>query len=184
MTKSKTGNIDRLQDVLERFGADAERWPQEERAVLEELLRSQADARALFDEFKSLDQLLDQHGIDTERALSRHDALSASILKAVAEETTHADARDNVVPFQPVPVKPVAGSRAHHRLQLPNVAAAGALAASLMLGIALGATGSVDQTWTPVSEALGLSGLGSDMAALSDPVFDAVDAHTFEDDLL
>lgn len=52
--------VDRLRALLDAFGADADRWPADERAAALALIASSVDARALRDEAAQLDLLLDE----------------------------------------------------------------------------------------------------------------------------
>jgi anti-sigma-K factor RskA len=55
-------NIEVLQTFLDRHGADAARWPAHERAAVERLIASDAEARELFEEARRLDAALTRHG--------------------------------------------------------------------------------------------------------------------------
>lgn len=55
-------NAELLQTFLDRHGADPARWPAHERAAVERLIASDADARAVFDEARRLDAALMRHG--------------------------------------------------------------------------------------------------------------------------
>lgn len=53
---------ERLQEVLEAYGASPDRWPEEERAPLAQLIDASAEARALHERAVRLDQVLDAAG--------------------------------------------------------------------------------------------------------------------------
>lgn len=55
-------NTELLQTFLDRHGADAARWPAHERAAVERLIASDADALAVFEEARRLDAALARHG--------------------------------------------------------------------------------------------------------------------------
>lgn len=181
MTDPNTVDLKSLRNLLERFGADRERWPDRQRAGAEDLLGKSAEARALVAEFTALDRLLDSHAAAMEEALAtEQDALAARIMSAVTES---GKGNDNVVPLN---------AARQRRARLPtasterwqSLAAAGALAASLVLGITAGLSEYADPALSTVSEALGLAGIESDTVAMSDPIFDAVDESTFDEDVL
>jgi hypothetical protein len=52
-------SFDRLAEILEAYGAAAERWPAEERMAAERLIAQSAAARALWEEAAALDRMLD-----------------------------------------------------------------------------------------------------------------------------
>lgn len=66
-------NLDRLRHVLDAYGASPERWPEEERDELVELLGREPEAQALVSEATQLDALLDLAGPDAppDAALAR-----------------------------------------------------------------------------------------------------------------
>ena len=55
-------DVKRLEQVLESYGADPERWPADDRSGLESLLAESPDARALRDAAARLDSILDTAG--------------------------------------------------------------------------------------------------------------------------
>ena len=52
--------LDRLQSLIDAYGADAERWPADERAAALLLIARSAEARAYLHDARQLDALLDQ----------------------------------------------------------------------------------------------------------------------------
>lgn len=59
-------DLERLNEVLDAYGASADRWPTDERASLERLIETSAQARALHEDVARFDRLLDAAGpIDT-----------------------------------------------------------------------------------------------------------------------
>ncbi len=182
MSEQKTINRALLDETLERFGADAMRWPETIRGALQALIADDPVAKATVKEFAALDQVLtragETAGSDT---LARHDALAERIMSSIATATRPTDG-SNVVAFEPQRRRMPSTNRSPRGW--PNVAAAGTLAASLLLGITIGATGIANNTLTPVSEALGLGSIATETAALSDPIFDVVDGNSYDDDVL
>ncbi len=69
--------IDRLRDLLDAWGASADRWPADDRAAALALIARSPEARALRDEAARLDALLDADPID-----APSDALVARVLAA------------------------------------------------------------------------------------------------------
>lgn len=57
-------NIERITQLIESYGASPERWPHEERADAEALLRRSAEARAALEEGRRLDSLLDAYRVE------------------------------------------------------------------------------------------------------------------------
>ena len=55
-------NTELLQAFLDRHGADPARWPARERAAVESLIASDAQARALLEDARRLDAALMRHG--------------------------------------------------------------------------------------------------------------------------
>lgn len=168
--------------TLETFGADPVRWPDPIRAGLQALIVDSAEAKAAFDEFAALDQLLGTVDAYDGGGATSHAALADRIMAAVGGVESISVRDDNVVRFDTARRRAPLQQRTHSAW--PNVAAASALAASLLLGISVGATGVANSTLTPVSEALGLGSIGTETASLSDSIFDVVDDGTFDEDVL
>jgi anti-sigma-K factor RskA len=55
-------NTELLQTFLDRHGADPARWPTHERATVERLIASDAEARSVLEEARRLDAALTRHG--------------------------------------------------------------------------------------------------------------------------
>ena len=183
MTELKTVSPEILQETLERFGADLARWPQDLRDPLQALMANDPASKQLYDEFAALDQVLKaESAANNSMDAAQHDALAARIMVEVARNPRPQSQPDNVVRLDTARKRQRSGTPA--KWQWPNVAAAGALAASLLLGISVGATGVADPALAPVSEAFGLGSIGSETVALADPIFDVVDASAFDDDVL
>ena len=136
MTNAEPMTLDRLDDLLSAYGADETRWPAEKRQAARELIASSADARRLLDETRALDMLLNQAPVEEPSA-----ELMERLMAARPRELVE------------VPPRRASGG-AGKGGWIRGVAAAlwpygssafpaGALAASLVLGIALGTTTSI-----------------------------------------
>lgn len=133
---AKTGmTMGRLTELLAAYGADPRRWPADERPAAEAMLAASADARALAERERELDLMLDA-------------APDAEVPAALIERLVAARPRPMAAgPAAATRQRPVAGgmrsflagfTRAVWPYGSP-VLPAGALAASIMLGIAFGA---------------------------------------------
>jgi hypothetical protein len=105
-------NLDRFAALVDAYGASPARWPEGERAAAVELMQTSAEARRLAEEADRLDRLL-----DTPQTAPVTRALQDRILAALASRG-------------PAP----RGSRITLGRWLP----AGAVACSLLLGLAIG----------------------------------------------
>jgi hypothetical protein len=136
-------NHQRLQVVLDAYGADPRRWPQGDRRDLAEMLKAIPQQVS---EARQFDQVL-----STATAPAGEPASFDAILSAIASD---APRQENVVLFR---------SPAPSRRAVPiRWLAAVPLAASLALGIYVGATGSLD-AFLPTSV------VGETLAAGEDP---------------
>jgi len=117
MTK-RTMTLRRFGELLETHGADLARWPEEERRAARALLAEDAAARALLAEHAALENLL------ARAAPGPSPALEERILAATVE-------RDAAPARADAPRPP----------RWRWLAGAGALAASLLIGLALGLSG-------------------------------------------
>lgn len=133
---AKTGmTMGRLTELLAAYGADPRRWPADERPAAEAMLAASADARALAERERELDLMLDA-------------APDAEVPAALIERLVAARPRPMAAgPMAAARQRPVAGgmrsflagfARAVWPYGSPALPA-GALAASIMLGIAFGA---------------------------------------------
>lgn len=172
-----------LLQTLEQCGADPKRWPDETRAGLKALITKDPLAQSMTDESVALDRLITKAGEVTGRQSdARNEILVEKIMQSVGVTAEPQLRDDTVVPFESARRR--AQSTKRTTRIWPDVAAAGALAASLLLGISIGASGVANSTLAPVSEVLGLGPIATETAALSDPVFDDFDDHSFDDDVL
>lgn len=128
-------NKDRLNDVLASYGADPERWPAGERQALLPILQ---DASAEVTEAKSIDEML-SHASTVSLQVGAEERLMSRIARQPAAK---------IITLTP-----------RSRQPLPWLAAV-PLAASLLLGIYLGAAGILD-SFLPAS-------ITEDTAALDD----------------
>ena len=124
--------LDRLDELLSVYGADEAHWPAEERQVARELIAGSADARRLVDEARALDMLLNEVSVEEP---------SAELVERLMA------ARPRAVP-EPAPARAAGKAKGGGLAGLARAIwpygssafPAGALAASLVLGIALGST--------------------------------------------
>lgn len=136
--------LDRLREIVGAYGAAAHRWPAAERAAALALVAGNADARALLDDALRLDLMLDA----APAAEPASDMLVSRIMAARPRAVTTAS-QANLVR-----AAPRRGLRGLLQVLWPYGSAAfpaGALAASIMLGVGFGATA------TSTMASLGLS---------------------------
>ena len=132
-----------LQVLLDAYGADTKRWPQQHRRAAEALLASHGEARAMWDEARMLERLLDRAPLGD---AAPQPALAARI---VARATSERPARtapnalpDNVVPLRrPTPQSPAPAVARGAGQRRSGWQTGGVLAASLMLGLLIGSFG-------------------------------------------
>tara|TARA_R110002124_G_scaffold19491_4_gene78120 strand:+ start:122 stop:646 length:525 start_codon:yes stop_codon:yes gene_type:complete len=150
-------NLDRLREIVGAYGAAAHRWPVAERAAALALVAESAEARVLLDDALQLDLMLDA----APAAEPASDMLIARIMAA----RPRAVAAPRVAVVQPVPHR---GLRALLQALWPYGPAAfpaGALAASIMLGVSFGATATSTMT------SLGLTGTTQTVASANTSEF-------------
>jgi hypothetical protein len=58
-------NLDRLEQIVDSYGANPQHWPEAERSAAISLCESSGEAKALVDEAAALDNLLNQFQVDT-----------------------------------------------------------------------------------------------------------------------
>ncbi len=140
MTQDKS--LEKLAQLLERHGADAARWPDTGRAAMQTLIRTNPAAKALADEAAALERVL-----DAAPPLGGTKALESGILALISEpEDTRAGAQ--LIAF------PEPGTTADH--SAGRWGAAALLAASLLVGIWVGAGGYAESLVRAPLEAAGL----------------------------
>ncbi len=124
-----TAELAALEQHLDVFGSEVERWPAEARLRFEPLLASEARARELLDEARALDRLLDRAPLPNEARM-----------KALADRIVgHAIADANASAQTAAPVIDLASWRRRGPQAQPfRWKVASALAASLIVGIFIG----------------------------------------------
>ncbi|MEL6965485.1 MAG: hypothetical protein AAFO01_22235 [Pseudomonadota bacterium] len=162
------GKLERLRTVVDAYGGDATRWPSGDQQTLSGFVDAEPDAQAIVREGQRLDQLLghaDQKtGSDEQAERALADRIFASIVKDDATaaipvgQQKEADA-DNIIDL--------ASRRQDNNLRdAANdddvVSSAGwmsvaALAASLVIGVMLGANGFLETATTELGDIAGLS---------------------------
>ena len=124
--------LDRLREIVEAYGAAAHRWPVAERETALALVAADSDARALVDEALTLDLMLD--------AAPAPEPASAELVARIMA------ARPRAIPVAAVaPAPEPKGLFGFWKARLqeiwpygPPAVPAGALAASIMLGVGFG----------------------------------------------
>ena len=164
MTKMDKRAEDReaLERLLDIYGADRTRWPARERLRFAGVVSEDKLAARMLAEADALDQLLEQ----APRASSADvDALKERIMAAALR--AQAPQLAVVASGKPGSAKavPLAGRRApfNPRFTRSQWPAAGMLAASLVLGVMLGWTGTLDTTMQEMAEAAGLNATTSNV---------------------
>lgn len=146
-------------------GSRAERWPEAARRRFEPLLKESARARELLAEARALDELLDRAPLpDADRMASLVDRIAALAAAPATEKPAAA------------PVIDLAARRQARRPPAPGFGwrVASALAASLLVGIYLGASPPVTSTVEAVASVVGVSAEAesSDLVLIYDPAAD------------
>ncbi len=161
MNREEMSKQERLQNVLERHGADPSRWSLQERGLME-LVAHDPQAETLFREAQALDQLLEHSGLSKAgRTGGNHLDLEQAIL-ADFEEVIGAQSSEAVL-------LPMSKNRsAYPEFLNKGVWAAGALAACFALGIYLGSVGIGEWRLDPATSFASLSGAGEQRTALDD----------------
>lgn len=144
MDRTQDPDLKRFQSLLDRYGAAPRRWPVDERAEALALLDRSAEARARLDAAQALDALLDQAPDATPSPTLRAAILAAA--PAAASLTVPATEPRIVPAAEPPAISATAADwrrRLAAWLDLPGEwlagwRPAGALAATMMLGLALG----------------------------------------------
>ncbi len=154
MTVDKnTAELAAFEAHLEVHGARAERWPEAARERFEPLLERNARARELLAEARALEKLLDRAPLpNTERM----EALADRIVAMAAAEKASQPSAGNVVDL--------AARRQARTMPTPRSRwqVASALAASLLVGIYLGASPPVTSAIETIAAAVGLEDVAED----------------------
>lgn len=128
---SISADKDRLLAVLEAYGADPARWPTPDQRLTELLASSEPDIEAALKEARAVDRALALTTLPTPPAGAHRRVV------AMADKLPGGDASAKLVPIRPARRQP-----GPDRLSVPSrLTAISALAASLALGLYLGATG-------------------------------------------
>lgn len=123
--------LERFAGIVDAYGASPERWPADERAAAEAMVAGSAEARALLAEAAALDSVLSAAPVDapsaalTERLIAARPRGPAAMASPRVSQGILRGLIDAVWPYGS-PVVP-----------------AGALAASIMLGVALGSVADI-----------------------------------------
>lgn len=152
---------------LDVHGSRSERWAEEARQRFEPLLAKSGRARELLAETRALEQLLDRAPLpDAQRMQSLADRISAAVVAEVKSSSASASVID-------------LGARRRLRQPLRSFSwkVASALAASLLVGIFIGASPSVTSAVESLATAVGLpSGAEStDLVLIYDAAADEED---------
>ncbi len=162
MTKMNKRAEDReaLERLLDIYGADRTRWPARERLRFAGVISEDKTAAHMLAEADALDRLLEQapraSSADVEALKER---IMAAALRAKAPQFA-------VVAGGKAPAGKVAAGRPAvvARFARGEWPAAAMLAASLVLGVVLGSTGSLDSTFQQVAEVTGLRSAQTDIS--------------------
>jgi hypothetical protein len=122
--------LERLEDVLDTFGADSNRWPEAERTMLETLIRTNKPAARLVDEAKALARMM-----DAAPSLRANTELSARIVTAAIDDAVR---EAKIVPLA---LKRGRASLPFSTRNTASVWPAAALAASFAFGLYMGIAG-------------------------------------------
>ncbi|MEM9355176.1 MAG: hypothetical protein AAGB04_03095 [Pseudomonadota bacterium] len=166
------GQLERLRTVVEAYGGDATRWPSDDQQALNAFIDAEPEAQAIVREGQRLDQLLGHAdviaGSDQQSDIALADRIFASIVQdetpaaqteAQAMEQQGEVGSENVIDF-------ASRRGGNNRLGAANddevVSSAGwmsvaALAASLVIGVMLGANGFLETATTELGDIAGLS---------------------------
>lgn len=123
-------SLERFAAIVDAYGASPMRWPADERGAAEALLAISADARALLDEARMLDGVLAAAPVE-----APSDALVARLMAARPRPATPVPAGKPRSIFREL----ISAIWPYGSPAIP----AGALAASIMLGIALGSVSEI-----------------------------------------
>jgi hypothetical protein len=164
-TQSPDGVPQGFKDLLDAFGADQTRWTEADRARFMPLLITNSSARRAFEEARALDQLLDQAPLISPERVS-------NLARCIVVEA-RATPRSKILEIKPraIPSPPLKGlSYVPPGLSsfARRPAAAALLAASLVLGVFVGAQGALDTTFGALAEVLGLADDTSEIALATD----------------
>ena len=156
--KDNGASLKRLQDVLAAYGGDPGRWPDDERDDLLALLSGNAEAGKVRAREQALDTALGKAKAGPPSARLRGRILQAAIPLAPVDLGARQESRPKVIAYPgPDTNRSKPASRPDHR-SASNWPAAALLAASLLIGVWIGA-GGTGSLW--VSETLDIASLQS-----------------------
>ncbi|MCP4933923.1 MAG: hypothetical protein GY927_06880 [bacterium] len=169
MNKSNMTKMERLQSVLDRYGADRARWPANEHE-LTGFIKETPQAAKFYYEARAFDQLLDQGALPLQETSSD---LQQSILTDFAD--LHADKDDVVVPFLKT------GNRKLPATDIINSwMSAAAMAACFAVGMYLGGVGIGDWSLDLATDFANLASQTDQFAEIADALMPS----TLEEELL
>jgi hypothetical protein len=126
--------LDRLREMVEAYGAAAHRWPLAERDAALALVAASSEAHALVDEALTLDLMLDQ-------ASAAEPASAELVSRILAARPRALPVTHVTAPSVPKGLLGFWKARLHEIWPYgPTAIPAGALAASIMLGVTFGAS--------------------------------------------
>ena len=156
--------IERLRVVVSAYGGDPSRWPAQDRDELLDLVDTNPEAMAIVRDGQQFDQLLDVANVADVRSEAETDFADRIFAAVTAEENIKP-----LLPQQETPADNVIDFASRRKTSSQDHAAdeeivsragwlsAAALAASLVLGVLLGANGYVESATTGISGIAGLS---------------------------
>lgn len=153
----RSEEIAALERLLEAYGADRTRWPPRERLRFASLLASEPEAQRHVAEAAALDRLLDlapTASTARERAVSERIMGAAQMQQRAPHRASQATPASSNIVSLPAWARQLQIGRAFSLNEWP---AAGLLVASLVLGVMLGSTGTLESTMQEVAEVAGLS---------------------------
>lgn len=176
-TTPRAREIEALRCLLDSHGADRTRWPARERLRFAHLISQDSQARALLAEAAAFDRLLDRAPVVPQ---ARESALAERIVAtavaagrpASVPSSRHQEAGDNVLDLAAARLRSAAARRSGVLRRNGWSGMAALLAASLVLGVLVGASGVMPGDRTVVED------IDGGQLALSD------DATPAEGDLL
>jgi len=164
--------FDRLTQVVGAYGADQARWPTADRQLLATLIANDDAAERLLANARVMDALLDRATGAVEAEPRQLAAMADRMMARISNEATGHPVRKadtNVIAF-PEQRSGLPGQDAN-KIEtggLPNWMMAAALAASLVLGVFVGATGYLEQATSSVTELAGLTPVVEVVAQIED----------------
>ncbi len=166
-TQNDPMDLASLERLVDAYGSRLDRWPAALRPGAEQLLLRDAQAAALVAEARALEAILDaaprSGALDTSALVSRITAAAVSSRTEIAPSRATGPTTVTVIPLGRSAGRP--GKPALR--QAATWQAAAALAASLVLGLALGATGIASTSVERVAEAIGLDVADQSVLALA-----------------